>query len=152
MVVVITTGTGIGVGLAVGVSDGTGDRVKVGVVDGVLVTRGVLVGNGGSVGIGIQADIPKPNPAIITKTRIPLGSSPPRRRSLLDKATSKTRGAIMTINGSVAICPVKFGSGKDAPEDAGTFGAGCQGQSMISIACVRLTTALMVYLNEESGS
>ena len=75
VVVVITTGIGSGVGLGVGVSDGTGDGVKVGVVDGVLVTRGVLVGNGGSVGIGMQDATAIPNPATITKIKSALGNS-----------------------------------------------------------------------------
>jgi hypothetical protein len=141
MIVVITTGMGSGVGLGVGVSDGTGDGVKVGVIVGVLVTLGVLVGIGGNVGIGMQAETPAPKAAIITRTRTPLGISLPRFNNLLDTATSNTNGAIMTIRGSAAICPAGAGSGKDASGNEATFGVGCQGQSMVSMTCVRLPTA-----------
>jgi hypothetical protein len=105
MVVVITTGIGSVVGLGLSESDGVGEGVRVGVVDSVLVTCDVLVGNGGSVGMGRQADIPTPKPALRIRMRSSFGSSLPRFKSLLDVITNKTSDAIMTIRGLAAICP-----------------------------------------------
>jgi hypothetical protein len=75
--------------------------------------------------MGMQAEIPAPKPAISTRTRTPLGISLPLFKHLLNATTSSTNGAIMTIRGSAAICPVEFDSGKDASGDEETFGEGC---------------------------
>ncbi len=65
----------------------------------VAVDVGVIVGSVG-VRIGLQAEIPKPKPAMSTRTLCSLDNLCPRRRSLPDKPTSKTNSVIMTISGS----------------------------------------------------